>query len=167
MVPRSFTVHLCCDFDWLSSFASFACWMQVGPEQAEAYLNSLGLSGMVRTMLILLPPTHLHMLPLHACMLTHTISTLLIRLCLFLQSSDQTLAASQQRSGYQKSCSCALAFLRKVKRIILLSFSYTAGPLPFSSSHWGHHHWQLSPAEPCKAQPGHRCGSHNSQGLLL
>jgi len=70
--------------------------MQVGPEQAEAYLSSLGLSGMVRTMLVLLPLTHLHMLSLHACVLTHTISTLLMKkLCLFLQSSDQTLASPQ------------------------------------------------------------------------
>ena len=60
--------------------------MQVGPEQAEAYLNSLGLSGMVRTMLVLLPLNRLHML--HACVLTRTISTLLMRLCLFLRSSE-------------------------------------------------------------------------------
>ncbi len=51
---------------------SFVCWVQVGPEQAEAYLISLGLSGMVRTMLVLLLLTHLHMLPLHACMRAHT-----------------------------------------------------------------------------------------------
>jgi len=65
--------------------------MQVGPEQAEAYLNALGLSGMVRTMLVLLPLTHLHMLRLHACMLMRTVSILLIRLCLFLQCSDKLL----------------------------------------------------------------------------
>lgn len=46
--------------------------MQVGPEQAEAYLSSLGLSGMVSTMLVLLPLIHLHMSLMHACMHAHT-----------------------------------------------------------------------------------------------
>jgi hypothetical protein len=105
--------------------------MQVGPEQAEAYLNALGLSGMVRTMLVLLPLTHLHMLRLHACMLMRTVSILLIRLCLFLQCSDQTLAASQQRSGYLNSCSCAQALMQLSSASYSLLCLTLQGPFPF------------------------------------
>ena len=112
--------------------------------------------------------THLLIMPLHACMHACTdYEYFPAEALLVLHSSDQTLAASQQRSDYQNSCGFAQAFMRKFKRLILLSFLHTAGSLPFSSSQWGRHHRQLSSAEPCKAQPGHRCGSHNSQGLLL